>query len=75
MEAGNGRIALTPELIEQVLAAMQSNYGRPEAPKSTPAPAPASPSSPPPSANGKSNGASARALLPLDRDERGFDGF
>ncbi len=74
VEAASGRIALTPELIEQVLAAMQSNYGRHEAPKSTPAPAP--PSAPPPSANGhKSNGASARALLPLDRDERGFDGF
>jgi methyl-accepting chemotaxis protein len=75
VESGNGRIALTPELIEQVLAAMQSNYGRAEAPKSTPAPAPVSPSAPPPSTNGKSNGASARALLPLDRDERGFDGF
>ena len=75
VESANGRIALTPELIEQVLAAMQSNYGRAEAPKSTPAPAPVSPSAPPPSTNGKSNGASARALLPLDRDERGFDGF
>jgi ABC-type transporter Mla subunit MlaD len=56
-DASAAKMVLTPELIEQVLAAVQASRAE--------APARAEPS----------RALSAREVLPLDRDERGFHGF
>jgi PAS domain S-box-containing protein len=74
-----GKAVLSQEIIDQVLALVGSSYGKQDV-----QPPPPSTSSPHRKVenghanghtNGHANGASARAILPLDRDERGFNGF
>lgn len=76
-EATVGKTVLSQEIIDQVLALVGSTYGKQE--ERTQA-SPASTVTPQRKlenghTNGHSNGTSPRAILPLDRDERGFNGF
>ena len=64
----------SPELIEQIVLALQARAFADQAARDAQG-MPDSEPGEPPGRSARANGADPRAILPLDRDERGFNGF